>query len=130
MKKLYFKYLNGFCLFAVSVFMFSILGSAGFSYSLFKNLMLFRFINLNIYFLNIAIAVDRLGNAVAGADLFNDIMIKEGELRFGDPSMTISKVLGINKISKKHIGIDDSISDILNTIEPNHVENAAKDNNQ
>ena len=115
---------------ALSVFMFSIIGRAGFFYSLFKNILLFRFINLNIYFLNIAIAIDRLGNAVAGADLFNDIMIKEGEQRFGDPSMTISKVLGINKKLKKHIGLDDKIADVLNTIEPNHVENAAKDNNQ
>lgn len=130
MKKFYFKYLNGFCLFAVSVLIFSVIGSAGFCYSLFKNILLFRFVNLNIYFLNIAIAVDRLGNAVAGYDLFNDIMIKEGEERFGDPKMTISKVLGINKKRKKHIGLDDKIADILNAIEPNHVEMAEKDKNE
>jgi len=112
----------------LSVFMFIVLGFIGFAYSIFKCLCLFKWHDLNDYFLNIAVGVDRLGNVVAGTFLMNDVMHKDKCYRYGNGRETISKVMGKNKAMKTSTEIEANFAKILNRIEPNHVEKAAEEN--
>ena len=113
---------------ALSVFLFVVIGFIGFAYSLFKCLCLFKWRDLNDYFLNIAESIDRLGNVVAGTFLMNDVMSSEKCYRFGNGRETISKVMGKNKKMKTITEIENNFADILNRIEKDHVEKAAEEN--
>lgn len=55
----------------------------------------------------------------------NTLLIKKEGYKFGQLFDTISKVLGINKKDKTLTG-GKVIADFLNTIDPNHVEDAIK----
>ena len=113
---------------ALSVFLFVVIGFIGFAYSLFKCLCLFKWRDLNDYFLSIAESIDRLGNVVSGTFLMNDIMSSEKCYRFGNGRETISRVMGKNKKMKTITEIENNFAKILNRIEPNHVEKAAEEN--
>jgi hypothetical protein len=113
---------------ALSVFLFVVIGFIGLMYGIFKCLCLFKWRDLNDYFLNIAESIDRLGNVVAGTFLMNDIMSSEKCYRFGNGRETISKVMGKNKKMKTITEIENNFAKILNRIEPNHVEKASEEN--
>lgn len=78
------------------------------------------------YAYSIALSIDQLGNVVC-SNLFNDLLKKEGGYDFGNEDETISKVLGINKASGHLTKLGKLLADILNKIDPNHVEKAAKE---
>jgi len=75
------------------------------------------------YFLQIAISYDQLGNAVLGP-LFNAVLKKRGGYYFGNPDETISFILGQNKKRGRLTRLGRWIADLLNKIDPNHVEDA------
>lgn len=75
------------------------------------------------YFLNIAISYDQLGGAVLGP-LFNLLLRKKGGYDFGDPDVTISAGLGRNKKLNKLTLLGRGLADLLNWIDPDHVEKA------
>lgn len=95
----------------------------GILYSIIRNLF-----KVNKYFLNLALSLDQLGNAVMST-LFNDILIKKEGYLFGDIDSTLSSVLGKNKINNTLTKLGSIICYILNKIEDNHVENAANSKN-
>ncbi|WP_338871740.1 hypothetical protein WBJ53_26175 [Spirosoma sp. SC4-14] len=74
--------------------------------------------------LSIALSLDLTGNVIC-KDLMNLIFIKpEGHL-FGDNRETISSVLGKNKATGTLRFLGRKLADLLNWIQPNHVELAA-----
>ena len=75
------------------------------------------------YFLRIAISYDQLGNTVLGP-LFNVTLKKKGGYYFGNPDETISFILGQNKKRNRLTRLGRWIADLLNKIDPNHVEDA------
>jgi hypothetical protein len=70
-----------------------------------------------------SVSVDQLGNTVMST-LFNDILITKYGHKFGDEDQTISMVLGVNKAIGTLTKVGRLIADILNKIDPNHVEKA------
>ena len=80
---------------------------------------------LSYYFWQCALSIDQSGNVICQF-LFNDLMIKPNGHRCGNPDETISYVLGMNKSNGTLYPLGLAIAAILNKIDPNHVENAVK----
>ena len=113
--------MKGFVLLVLSVLMSIVLYPLGWLYSI----ITFRgsFKKLGSYWFVMAISVDQLGNVVMGT-LFNDILIRKYGHKFGDEDQTVSMVLGVNKKMGTLTKLGKLIADILNKIDPNHVEKA------
>lgn len=78
------------------------------------------------YFHDVAFAIDQLGN-VMGAPIMNDVLLKkDAEYKYGDPDMTISNVTGVNYLDGKLTKAGKLLAWILNAIDENHVQDAAK----
>jgi len=78
---------------------------------------------LGLWMKSTALSIDQFGN-VTCATVFNFTLIKKDGEKFGDPDLTISCVLGLNKYKKKLTIIGKLIVLILHLIERNHVEKA------
>jgi hypothetical protein len=81
--------------------------------------------NRSKYHLNIGISYDQLANTV-GAPLLNIILRKKGGYQFGNPDDTLSAVLGRLKHTGHLKALGRFFAWMLNKIEKNHVEKAAK----
>jgi hypothetical protein len=74
--------------------------------------------------LSSALSIDLMGNVVC-ADLFNTYLIRAGAVhRFGRHDQTISAVLGWNRQLNTLTDLGRATANLLNWIDPNHVENA------
>ena len=86
-----------------------------------------RLFHLNEYLFKVCLAIDQAGNVVCSG-LFNDILIKKNGYKFGNEDETISSVLGKNKKTNTLKKSGKILSDFLNKIDNNHVEEAAEKN--
>ncbi len=113
--------MKGFVLLLIAVLMSIVLYPLGWIYSI----ITFRgsFKKLGAWWYVMAISVDQLGNVVMST-LFNDILIKKYGYEFGNEDLTVSAVLGINKQMGTLTKLGKFIADVLNKIDPNHVEKA------
>lgn len=110
----------GIILFILAIFLLWILSPLFIVYALFFTK------NKSKYFGDIAFAIDQLGN-VMGAPILNDLLLKKNPTKlYGNPDETISHVTGYNYINNELSYFGNLIAKILNFVEPNHVENAAK----
>lgn len=80
---------------------------------------------LEKYFYEVAFSIDQTGNVIC-SPLFNSLLKKKNGYSFGNPDETVSHVLGVNKLQGTLTIIGKIVAGILNLIEKNHVENAAK----
>lgn len=113
----------GFILLIIARILSWILFPIGWMYSLITfRLKLSR---LNEYAFTIALSLDQLGNVVL-ANIMNDFLIKSEGYKFGNPDDTISAVLGVNKFKGTLLPAGKAIAYILNKVDPNHVEKAAR----
>ena len=113
--------MKGFILLLLAVFFSVVLYPLGIIYSLIT--LRFSFKQLGSYWFIMAVGVDQLGNVVMST-LFNDIMITKYGHKFGDEDQTVSMVLGVNKAMGTLTKYGKLIADILNKIDPDHVEKA------
>jgi len=113
--------MKGFILLVIAVLMSVILYPIGWFYSLIKFKLSFK--KLGSWWYVIAISVDQLGNVVMST-LFNDILIKKYGYEFGHEDLTVSAVLGVNKKMGTLTKLGKFIADLLNKIDPDHVEKA------
>lgn len=104
-------------LFLIAVILGVILYPIGIIYSVIKH--------ISDMFKTLAIGINQFGNVTCSL-LFNDTLIKKGGYQFGNPDDTISRVLGKNKITGTLTKAGKALADLLNFIDKNHVENAAK----
>lgn len=91
----------------------------GVFYSIIFTLLKNGYSELDKYLYKCALANDQHGNTYM-AKLFNDILIKPGGSKFGNPDETISSVLGKNQLAGKLSFFGKLINWILNKIEPDH----------
>ena len=76
------------------------------------------------YFHKVALGIDQLGN-VMGGPIMNDVLITKDGYKFGNEDETISHVVGKNyPLTLTWTGF--ALAMALNTIDPNHVQNAAQ----
>ena len=76
------------------------------------------------FLLSVALSIDLLGNVVC-RDLFNHVLIKPGAHPFGDNRETISSVLGKNQARNQLTDLGRGLANVLDWIQPGHVEAAA-----
>jgi len=103
----------------LAILLFLIFGTIGFVYSIVWRMMR----SASVYFWQIAIAIDELGNTLC-QDLFNNTMRAEGGHKFGNSDETVSYVLGKLKKEDKLLPVGKALAWILNKIDENHVEDA------
>ena len=113
--------MKGFILLIIAVLMSIVLYPLGLVYSLIT--FRFSFKQLGSYWFVMAVSVDQLGNVVMST-LFNDLLIRKYGHKFGDEDQTVSMVLGVNKKMGTLTKLGKLIADILNKIDPDHVEKA------
>lgn len=113
--------MKGFVLLVIAVLMSVVLYPLGWIYSI----ITFRgsLKKLGSWWFVMAVSVDQLGNVVMST-LFNDILIKKYGYEFGNEDLTVSAVLGVNKKMGTLTKLGKFIADVLNKIDPNHVEKA------
>jgi hypothetical protein len=113
--------MKGFILLVIAVLMSIVLYPIGWIYSI----ITFRgsLKKLGSWWYVMAVSVDQLGNVVMST-LFNDFLIKKYGYEFGHEDLTVSAVLGINKKIGTLTKLGKFIADVLNKIDPNHVEKA------
>jgi hypothetical protein len=119
--------MKGFFLLIIAVLMSIVLFPIGWVYSLVKFKLSFK--RLGAYWYVMAVSVDQLGNVVM-ATLFNDLFITKYGYKFGDEDATVSMSLGVNKAMGTLKPLGKFIADVLNLIEPNHVEKAIEKNSK
>lgn len=123
------KYVFGFVLFIVSVLLTSIFAPIALIYTVLRSIYKLSVTEYEMLFGRLfyfmAYSIDQFGNVV-GQYLLNDTLItKKSTYKFGNPDVTISAVLGMNKKNKTLSKLGTYICNILNYIDPNHVEKAA-----
>lgn len=113
--------MKGFVLLVIAVLMSIVLYPLGWIYSI----ITFRgsLKKLGSWWFVMAVSVDQLGNVVMST-LFNDTLIKKYGYEFGNEDLTVSAVLGINKKIGTLTKLGKFIADVLNKIDPDHVEKA------
>ncbi len=114
----------GLLLLITSILLSILLLPVGWIYSLFT--LRLKWSKLNSYAKTIAVSLDQLGNVVL-SNIMNDFLITEEGYKFGDEDETISRVLGMNKKSNTLTNLGRWIADVLNKIDPDHVEKASRD---
>jgi hypothetical protein len=109
----------GLILFILSTFLASVIYPIGFVYSIVLTLFKSGYKTLDDYLFNCALATDQHANVFL-AKLFNDVMIKTGGHKFGNPDETISSVLGKNKLMSKLSLFGKFLDFILHLLDNNH----------
>lgn len=93
--------MKGIILFVVSIVLTACFGSIGLGVSVVVYIVTLRFKSgwkaIDKMFLNIAIAIDQLGNVLC-ATLFNRLLITKDGYKFGNRLLTVSYVLGVNEL--------------------------------
>lgn len=122
------KYLFGSVLFLLSIVLIFVLAPISITYTVLKSVWKMSvqyFVLFSRLFYFAAYSVDRLGNVMCQF-FFNDILIQKDGYKFGNPNETVSAVLGMNKKYKTLTKFGSYIVILLDFLDKNHVEKAAK----
>jgi hypothetical protein len=111
--------MKGLVLFLTAILLSIVVYPIGFTYSILLTLLKNGYKELDKYFFQCAVAEDQRGNTYL-SKLFNDILIKPGGHRFGNPDETISSVLGKNQLTNTLTIAGRLLNWILNLIEKDH----------
>ncbi len=115
--------MKGMMLFMVSIILAVIFIPLGIMYSMIRLWVKANFkmwiIRVGQYFLVIAISIDQMGNVIM-QELFNDVLIKNNGVRFGNEDETISSVLVKNQQLATLTLIGRSLNGLLNLLEKGH----------
>lgn len=111
--------MRGLVLFIVAKIIIAMVYVVGFTWSVTAVLFKSGWKALDRYLLNCAIADDQHGNTYL-AKMFNDVLIRPGGHRFGNPDETISSVLGKNELTGTLTAVGRGVNWILGKLERNH----------
>lgn len=111
--------MKGLILFITARVLTYLIYPIGFTYSVLLTLFKSGYKELDNYLFKCAIAEDQRGNTYL-SKLFNDVLIKVGGHRFGNPDETISSVLGKNQLTGTLTVFGRALNWVLNKIEEDH----------
>lgn len=111
--------MKGLILFIVARVLTYLIYPIGFTYSVVLTLLKSGYKSLDDYLFSCALAEDQRANTYL-AKLFNDVLIKVGGHRFGNPDETISSVLGKNQLTGTLSIFGRALNWVLNKIEQDH----------
>lgn len=112
-------------LFCVALLLVITTAPIGFLYALIRQAGSSKAKSLNVYFIEVALVLDEVGN-VTMQHLFNDILLIKNEhtYLFGNKSETISSVIGKNSLTNTLSPLGLALNSFLNFLDKDHSLNS------
>ena len=117
--------IKSFILFGIAFVLLVTTTPIGFVYALMRQLFVGKIKTLQIYFIEVALALDNAGNVIM-QHLLNDtlLIITPNTYQFGNKKETISSVIGKNHLTKTLSPLGKALNAFLNFIDKDHSLNS------
>ncbi len=118
-------FIKSFLLFAIAFVLIVTTTPIGFVYALLRQLFLGKIITFQIYFIELALALDNTGNVIM-QHLLNDTLLTKNTntYLFGNKKETISSVIGKNHLSNTLSPLGKALNRFLNWLDREHSLNS------
>ena len=118
-------FIKSFLLFGIAFVLLVTTTPIGFVYALLRQLFLGKIITFQIYFIELALALDNTGNVIM-QHLLNDTLLTKNTntYLFGNKKETISSVIGKNHLSNTLSPLGKALNRFLNWLDREHSLNS------
>lgn len=117
--------IKSFLLFGIAFVLLVTTTPIGFVYALLRQLFLGKIKTLQIYFIEVALALDNTGNVMMQHLLNDTLLIKNQDTYlFGNKKETISSVIGKNSLTNTLSSLGKALNAFLNFIDKDHSLNS------
>jgi len=117
--------LKSFMLFCIAFVLLISTAPIGFFYALLRQLFFSKLKTLNVFFIEVAIAIDNTGNVMMQHLLNDFLLIKQKETYyFGNKKETISSVIGKNSLTNTLSTLGKALNAFLSWIDKDHSFNS------
>jgi hypothetical protein len=118
-------FIKSFLLFSIAFVLLVTTTPIGFVYALLRQLFVGKIKTLQIYFIEVALALDNAGNVIMQHLLNDTLLIKnENTYQFGNKKETISSVIGKNHLTNTLSPLGRALNSFLNFIDKDHSLNS------
>jgi hypothetical protein len=118
-------FIKSFLLFGIAFVLVVTTTPIGFVYALLRQLFLGKIKTLQIYFIEVALAFDKVGNVIMHHLLNDTLLIKTpNTYQFGNKKETISSVIGKNHLTNTLSPLGRALNAFLNFIDKDHSMNS------
>ncbi len=119
------EFFKSFLLFGIAFVLLVTTTPIGFVYTLLRQLFLGKIKTLQIYFIEVALALDNTGNVMMQHLLNDTLLIKNQDTYlFGNKKETISSVIGKNSLTNTLSSLGKALNAFLNFIDKDHSLNS------
>ena len=118
-------FIKSFLLFGIAFVLLVTTTPIGFVYALLRQLCIGKIKTLQIYFIEVALALDNAGNVIM-QHLLNDTLLinNTNTYQFGNKKETISSVIGKNHLTNTLSRLGKALNSFLNFIDKDHSLNS------
>ena len=119
------RFIKSFLLFGIAFVLLVTTTPIGFVYALLRQLFVGKIKTLQIYFIEVALALDNAGNVIM-QHLLNDTLLinNTNTYQFGNKKETISSVIGKNHLTNTLSRLGKALNSFLNFIDKDHSLNS------
>jgi len=118
-------FIKSFLLFGIAFVLLVTTTPIGFVYALLRQLFVGKIKTLQIYFIEVALALDNAGNVIMQHILNDTLLVKNtNTYQFGNKKETISSVIGKNHLTNTLSPLGKALNSFLNFIDKNHSLNS------
>ena len=119
------EFIKSFLLFGIAFVLLVTTTPIGFVYALLRQLFVGKIKTLQIYFIEVALALDNAGNVIMQHILNDTLLIKNtNTYQFGNKKETISSVIGKNHLTNTLSPLGKALNSFLNFIDKDHSLNS------
>ena len=119
------EFIKSFLLFGIAFVLLVTTTPIGFVYALLRQLFVGKIKTLQIYFIEVALALDNAGNVIMQHLLNDTLLIKNtNTYQFGNKKETISSVIGKNHLTNTLSTLGKALNSFLNFIDKDHSLNS------
>ena len=119
------EFIKSFLLFGIAFVLLVTTTPIGFVYALLRQLFVGKIKTLQIYFIEVALALDNAGNVIMQHLLNDTLLIKNtNTYQFGNKKETISSVIGKNHLTNTLSPLGKALNTSLNYIDKDHSLNS------
>ena len=118
-------FIKSFLLFGIAFVLLVTTTPIGFVYALLRQLFVGKIKTLQIYFIEVALALDNAGNVIMQHLLNDTLLVKNtNTYQFGNKKETISSVIGKNHLTNTLSPLGKALNSFLNFIDKDHSLNS------
>ena len=118
-------FIKSFLLFGIAFVLLVTTTPIGFVYALLRQLFVGKIKTLQIYFIEVALAIDNAGNVIMQHLLNDTLLVKNtNTYQFGNKKETISSVIGKNHLTNTLSRLGKALNSFLNFIDKDHSLNS------